>query len=50
MTIARAMLPFALLATLTASVPKISEEDYAGMPDTNGRSSSKKIGRPRRGN
>ena len=32
MTIPRA-LPFALLATLTASVPKISEEDYAGMPE-----------------
>ena len=31
MTIARALIPFALLATLAASVPKISEEDYAGM-------------------
>ena len=31
MTIARALLLFALLATLAASVPKISEEDYAGM-------------------
>jgi hypothetical protein len=33
MTIARALLPFALLATLTASTPKISEEDYASMPE-----------------
>ena len=33
MTIPRALFPFALLATLTASVPKISEEDYAGMPE-----------------
>ena len=31
MTIPRALLLFALLATLAASVPKISEEDYAGM-------------------
>ena len=31
MTIPRALLRFALLATLAASVPKISEEDYAGM-------------------
>ena len=31
MTIPCALLLFALLATLAASVPKISEEDYAGM-------------------